>query len=111
MSSAWSGSIPRSCCATHSMALPTIRARPARRWSAAWLRPAIWVANPAAASTTTSPARCTEPDAMRYQIMTNGVSRSFPGGDKLLEGAAADGDILVLLGARAGKLLDGLARR
>jgi 3-hydroxybutyryl-CoA dehydrogenase len=45
---------------------------------------------------------------MHYQIMTNGASRSFPGRHKLLDEATTDGDVLLLLGVRAGKLLSSL---
>jgi 3-hydroxybutyryl-CoA dehydrogenase len=48
---------------------------------------------------------------MHYQIMTNGVSRSFPGTHKLLEDATPDGAVVILLGAKAGKLLPSLAHR
>jgi 3-hydroxybutyryl-CoA dehydrogenase len=48
---------------------------------------------------------------MHYEVMINGVSRSFPGPHKLLEAAAADGDAVILLGNRAGRLLPSLARR
>lgn len=48
---------------------------------------------------------------MHYEVMINGVSRSFPGAHKLLEDAASDGDVVILLGNRAGKLLPGLTRR
>jgi len=46
---------------------------------------------------------------MHYQIMINGPSRSFPGQHKLLDEATTDGDVVVLLGARAGKLLSSLS--
>jgi 3-hydroxybutyryl-CoA dehydrogenase len=48
---------------------------------------------------------------MHYEILINGVSRSFPGPHKLLADAATDGDVVILLGSRAGKLLPGLTRR
>ena len=48
---------------------------------------------------------------MHYEVMINGTSRSFPGPHKLLSEAATDGDVVILLGNRAGKLLPGLARR
>jgi 3-hydroxybutyryl-CoA dehydrogenase len=47
---------------------------------------------------------------MHYEILINGTSRSFPGPHKLLVEAATDGDVVILLGNRAGKLLPGLAR-
>jgi len=49
--------------------------------------------------------------AMHYEILIDGVSRSFPGPHKLLADAAADGDVVVLLGARAGRLLSSLSHR
>ena len=48
---------------------------------------------------------------MHYEILINGTSRSFPGPHKLLADAASDGDVVILLGSRAGKLLSGLTRR
>ena len=48
---------------------------------------------------------------MHYQVMINGVSRSFPGEHRLIAEATTDGDVVVLLGARAGRLLSSLARR
>ncbi len=48
---------------------------------------------------------------MHYEILINGTSRSFPGAHKLLTEAATDGDVVILLGSRAGRLLHGLARR
>jgi 3-hydroxybutyryl-CoA dehydrogenase len=48
---------------------------------------------------------------MHYEVMINGVSRSFPGPHKLLDTAAPDGDAVILLGNRAGRLLSSLARR
>jgi 3-hydroxybutyryl-CoA dehydrogenase len=48
---------------------------------------------------------------MHYEIMIDGASRSFPGAHKLVADAAHDGDAVVLLGARAGRLLRSLARR
>ena len=36
---------------------------------------------------------------MRYAIMQQGVSRSFPPGDSFLDGASADGEVVVCLGA------------
>ena len=48
---------------------------------------------------------------MHYEVMINGVSRSFPGPHKLLDAAATDGDVVILLGNRAGRLLPTLARR
>jgi 3-hydroxybutyryl-CoA dehydrogenase len=48
---------------------------------------------------------------MHYQVMINGASRSFPGEHRLLAEATTDGDVVVLLGARAGRLLPTLARR
>jgi 3-hydroxybutyryl-CoA dehydrogenase len=40
---------------------------------------------------------------MPYQIIDTGGSRSFPGPHKLLEGAAAEGEIVLVIGARAGE--------
>jgi 3-hydroxybutyryl-CoA dehydrogenase len=48
---------------------------------------------------------------MHYQVMINGASRSFPGDHRLLAEATTDGDVVILLGARAGRLLPSLARR
>lgn len=48
---------------------------------------------------------------MHYEVMINGVSRSFPGPHKLLTDAATDGDAVILLGSRAGKLLPSLSHR
>jgi 3-hydroxybutyryl-CoA dehydrogenase len=48
---------------------------------------------------------------MHYQVMIHGVSRSFPGPHRLLTEATTDGDVVVVLGARAGRLLSSLARR
>ncbi len=48
---------------------------------------------------------------MHYEIMIDGDSRSFPASHKLHEAAGADGDAVVLLGKRAGRLLPGLTRR
>lgn len=47
---------------------------------------------------------------MHYQVMINGVSRSFPGEHRLIAEGTTDGDVVVLLGARAGRLLSSLAR-
>jgi len=48
---------------------------------------------------------------MHYQVMINGISRSFPGEHRLLAEATVDGDVVLLLGTRAGQLLPSLARR
>jgi 3-hydroxybutyryl-CoA dehydrogenase len=48
---------------------------------------------------------------MHYQIMINGTSRSFPGRHKLLDEATTGGDVVILLGARAGKLLSSLSHQ
>jgi 3-hydroxybutyryl-CoA dehydrogenase len=48
---------------------------------------------------------------MHYQLMIDGVSRSFPGPHKLHDAAASDGDVVILLGNRASRLLPSLARR
>jgi 3-hydroxybutyryl-CoA dehydrogenase len=39
---------------------------------------------------------------MTYTVIDTGGSRSFPGPHKLLEGAAKDGDVILLIGAGAG---------
>lgn len=44
---------------------------------------------------------------MTYQILDTGGSRSFPADHPLLRGAAPDGEVLVILGARAGRALAG----
>ncbi len=48
---------------------------------------------------------------MHYEIMIDGPSRSFPFKHMLFEAATAEGDAVILLGSRAGRLLSSLSRR
>jgi 3-hydroxybutyryl-CoA dehydrogenase len=48
---------------------------------------------------------------MKYAIIDTGGSRSFPATHPLTEGAAADGEVVVVMGADAGRALAGIAGR
>lgn len=48
---------------------------------------------------------------MSYTIIDTGNSRSFPASHPLLDGKAADGEIVILLGAKAGEALPAVANR
>ena len=42
---------------------------------------------------------------MRYQVIDTGTSRSFPGPHALRENAAADGEVVIIIGEKAGEAL------
>lgn len=42
---------------------------------------------------------------MRYQVIDTGASRSFPGPHALQENAAADGEVVIIIGEKAGEAL------
>jgi 3-hydroxybutyryl-CoA dehydrogenase len=48
---------------------------------------------------------------MNYALIDTGGSRSFPETHALTEGAAADGEVVVVIGAGAGRALAGIPRR
>lgn len=48
---------------------------------------------------------------MKYQLIRAGESRSFPDAHELIAGAGPQGDLVIIIGAQAGKALEQLADR